>query len=173
MTKSNFFKAYWPVAGLAGATALPRAFITPEDVGEHVSSPIGQFVLEEVGFIITFLILFSGLLYWFFEYLGYRFNFLLKTLHLVFTYPLLLLAALSFYYYQYEKGLTTSDTATSSIGAMYGRPYWLEQLIEMKQTVLMMFLFAQATAVLHLIVVLVKGRDQTTPEVPEVLDRLG
>lgn len=172
MSKANFFKAYWPVVLLAGATALPRLFITPEDVSYFVRSPIGQFVKEEVGFISSFLILFSGLVYWFLEHLGYRFNFLLKTVHLVFSYPLLLLTASRFYYYQYENGLSGSGSDTIYIGELYGRPGWLEKLFAMKPATMDMFLFAQTIFVVHLIVVLFRGRNQTVSNFPEPLDHL-
>lgn len=170
MPKTNFFKAYWPVVLLAGATALPRLLVMPRDFSEHVSSIIPQPFLDELGPIIAFLILFSGLLYWFFEYLGYRFNFLLKTVHLVFSYPLLLLVALMFYNYQYENGLSGSGNETTDIGDLYSRPEWLEQLFAMNNVALIMFLLAQTLFIVHLIVVLFRGRNQTGSNFPEPLD---
>lgn len=172
MPKSNFFKSYWPVVLLAGATALPRLLVTPRNISEHVSSIIPQPFLDEFGLTIAFLILLSGLFYWFFEYLGYRFNFLLKTVHLVFSYPLLLLVALLFYNYQYENRISGSGSETTSIGELYNRPEWLEKLFAMNNAALAMFLPAQILFVVHLIVVLFKGRNQTGSNFPEPLDRL-
>lgn len=169
--KSNFFKDYWAVVLLTILVAVPRLFIQPKDWSDHVQHIIGRMILEEVPFLMVALILLSGLIYWFLEYLGYRFNFIVKTVHLVFTWSFLVVGAIRFYLIQVDNAGQTNDGSFSNVVVLFGNP--VEELLrDMLPTAFVLLLCGQAIGIPHMLFVLIKGKEKMATEVPDMLDRL-
>lgn len=169
MKKSNFFFAYWPVVLISSLMVFPRLFIQPPDWSEHVVHFMGRIVLEEIPLLLSAIVLLSGLTYWFLEYLGYRFNFIVKTVHLVFTWPFLIIGAAQSYIVNYEARAQTNDGSFSTVTPLFGHSAY-DTLREMMPVAFVMLLCAQAIGIPYILIVLVKGRGKTVASALNILD---